>query len=200
LKNRHGSAAMETMINLETDARLVQMVADRHEGALAEVYRRHGGPVFGLAKRLIHNPDLAEDVVQEVMLRLWNNPEKFDEARGTLRSYLLSHTHGRSVDLIRSESARRIREERDARLAVEAGLSLEEEVWELAQADHVREALSQLNEGERQAIELAYFGGYTYQEVAGLLKTPEGTIKSRIRIGLQRLNGLLVKSGLAPVS
>ena len=191
---------METMLNQHTDATLVQLVADQHEGALAEVYRRNGGPVFGLAKRLLRDPDLAEEIVQEVMLRLWNNPEKFDETRGSLRSYLLSHTHGRSVDLIRSESARRIREERDAKLAVEAGLSLEEEVWEMALADHVRSALSELDEGERKAIELAYFGGYTYREVAKLLDTPEGTIKSRIRSGLQRLNGLLVKSGLAPVA
>ncbi|NNC92265.1 MAG: sigma-70 family RNA polymerase sigma factor [Acidimicrobiia bacterium] len=191
---------METTLNQRTDAVLVQLVADRHEGALAEVYRRHGGPVFGLAKRLIRDTDLAQEIVQEVMLRLWNNPEKFDETRGSLRSYLLSHTHGRSVDLIRSESARRIREERDAKLAVETGLSLEEEVWEMALADHVRQALNELDEGERKAIELAYFGGYTYREVAKLLDTPEGTIKSRIRTGLQRLNGMLVKSGLAPTS
>lgn len=190
---------MKEVINQETDARLVEMITNRHESALAEVYRRHGGPVFGLAKRLLRDPDLAQEIVQEVMLRLWRNPEKFDAGRGTLRSFLLSHTHGRSVDLIRSESARRIREERDARLTVEAGLSLEEEVWELAQAGHVREALDQLNEGERQAIELAYFGGYTYREVARLLDTPEGTIKSRIRLGLQRLHGLVAKSGLAPV-
>jgi RNA polymerase sigma-70 factor (ECF subfamily) len=191
---------MDTTLNQRTDAALVQLVADGHEGALAEVYRRHGGPVFGLAKRLIRDTDLAEEIVQEVMLRLWNNPEKFDDTRGSLRSYLLSHTHGRSVDLIRSESARRIREERDAKLAVETGLSLEEEVWEMALADHVRQALNELDEGERKAIELAYFGGYTYREVAKLLDTPEGTIKSRIRTGLQRLNGMLVKSGLAPVS
>jgi RNA polymerase sigma-70 factor (ECF subfamily) len=190
---------METTLSRSPDAALVELVADRQEGALAEVYRRHGGPVFGLAKRLLRDPDLAEEIVQEVMLRLWNNPEKFDADRGSLRSYLLSHTHGRSIDLIRSESARRIREERDAKLAVEAGLSLEEEVWEMALADHVRNALGELDEGERKAIELAYFGGYTYREVAKLLNTPEGTIKSRIRSGLQRLNGLLVKSGLAPV-
>ena len=191
---------VETTFNQSKDAELVQLVADGHEGALAEVYRRHGGPVFGLAKRIIRDTDLAEEIVQEVMLRLWNNPEKFDETRGSLRSYLLSHTHGRSVDLIRSESARRIREERDAKLAVETGLSLEEEVWEMALADHVRQALNELDEGERKPIELAYFGGYTYREVAKLLDTPEGTIKSRIRTGLQRLNGMLVKSGLAPVS
>lgn len=191
---------METTLSQHSDATLVTLVADRQEGALAEVYRRHGGPVFGLAKRLLRDADLAQEIVQEVMLRLWNSPEKFDHTRGSLRSYLLSHTHGRSVDLIRSESARRIREERDAKLAVEAGLSIEEEVWEMALADHVRSALSELDEGERKAIELAYFGGYTYREVAKLLDTPEGTIKSRIRSGLQRLNGMLVKSGLAPVA
>jgi len=191
---------METTLNGRSDEELIGLIGRQHQGALAEVYRRHGGPVLGLAKRLLRNPDLAEEIVQEVMLRLWNNPEKFDAGRGSLRSYLLSHTHGRSVDLIRSESARRIREERDARLAVEAGLSLEEEVWEMALADHVRNALSELDEGERRAIELAYFGGYTYREVARLLETPEGTIKSRIRSGLHRLNGVLTKSGLAPVA
>lgn len=190
---------MKTPLNRHADAELVELVGGRHQGALAEVYRRHSGPVFGLAKRLLRDPDLAEEIVQEVMLRLWNNPEKFDPTRGSLRSYLLSHTHGRSVDLIRSESARRIREEREAKLAIQAGLSLEEEVWEMALADHVRNALSELDDPERKAIELAYFGGYTYRQVAELLETPEGTVKSRIRSGLQRLNGLLVKSGLAPV-
>ncbi|MDH3605857.1 MAG: sigma-70 family RNA polymerase sigma factor [Acidimicrobiia bacterium] len=191
---------METTLTRQEDGQLVHLVGTGHEAALAEVYRRHGGPVFGLAKRLLRDPDLATDIVQEVMLRLWKNPEKFDADRGSLRSFLLSQTHGRSVDLIRSESARRIREERDARLAVQAGLSLEEEVWEMALADHVRDAMSELDAGERKAIELAYFGGYTYREVAKLLDTPEGTIKSRIRSGLQRLNGLLAKSGLAPIS
>jgi len=164
------------------------------------VFRRHGGPIFGLAKRLIMDPVLAEEVVQEVLLRLWKSPEKFDPSRGTLRAYLLSHTHGRSVDLIRSESARRIREEREARLTAEAGLSLEEEVWEMALAEHVREALQELDELERRAIEMAYFGGYPYREVARLLNTPEGTVKSRIRTGLKRLNVSLTQSGLAPVS
>ncbi len=167
---------MEATLSQHNDAALVQLVADGQESALAEVHRRHGGPVFGLAKRLLRDPDLAQEIVQEVMLRLWNNPEKLDDTRGSLRSYLLSQSHGRSVDLIRSESARRIREERDAKLAVEAGLSLEEEVWEMALADHVRSALKELDEGERKAIELAYFGGYVYREVAKLLDTPEGTI------------------------
>lgn len=191
---------MHSILSRQTDDMLVQHVGDGQEGALAEVYRRHGGPVLGLAKRLLRDPNLAEEIVQEVMLRLWKDPEKFDASRGSLRSYLLAHAHGRSIDLIRSTSSRRTREEREARLAVESGLSLEEEVWEMARADHVRNALSELDEVERRAIELAYFGGYTYREVAKLLDTPEGTIKSRIRVGLQRLSVLLAKSGLAPVS
>lgn len=190
---------MEALTTTASDAQLIEAVRQGREDALAEVYRRHSGPVFGLAKRLLRDTELAQEIVQEVMLRLWNAPEKFDPSRGSLRSYLLSHTHGRSVDLIRSESARRIREERDARLGVEVGLSLEEQVWEMALAENVRVALSELDEAERKPIELAYFGGYTYREVAKLLDTPEGTIKSRIRSGLQRLNGMLTKSGLAHV-
>lgn len=182
-----------------SDAELVSLIDTRDQDALAEVYRRHGGSVYGLANRRLRNPDLAEEVVQEVLLRLWKSPEKYDEDRGSLRSYLLAHTHGRSVDLIRAESARRIREEREARLVVESGLSLEEEVWEMSMADHVRIALYQLDEGERRAIELAYFGGYTYREVARILEAPEGTIKSRIRTGLRNLNTSLTRSGLAPV-
>lgn len=191
---------MQDVMDVRTDAELVSAIERQDNESLAEVYRRHGGPIYGLAKRLLKNPDLAEEVVQEVLLRLWRNPEKFDADRGTLRSYLLSHTHGRSVDLIRSESARRIREERDARLTAESSLSLEEQVWEMALADHIRTALGELDDSERRAIELAYFGGYTYREVAVMLDTPEGTIKSRIRTALKRLNGALSKSGLAPVS
>jgi RNA polymerase sigma-70 factor (ECF subfamily) len=190
---------MNEILSRQSDPDLVVGIMRGQEEPLAEVYRRHGGPIYGLAKRLLRDPDLAQEVVQEVLLRLWKNPEKYDPSRGTLRSFLLSHTHGRSVDLIRSESSRRIREERDARLTAESGLSLEEEVWQIALADHVRSALQELSEGERKAVELAYFGGYTYREVARLLDTPEGTVKSRIRNGLKRLNGLLAKSGLAPV-
>ena len=182
-----------------TDAELVTAIGGGDNPALAEVYRRHSGAVHALANRLLRNADLSRDVVQEVFLRLWNNPEKFDSSRGSLRSYLLSHTHGRSVDLIRSEDARRIREEREARLTAESGLSLEEEVWELSLAENVRAAVAQLDETERRAIELAYFGGYTYREVARILSTPEGTVKSRIRSGLKRLKATLEVGGLSPV-
>lgn len=179
-----------------SDAALVLAIGRYRQEALAEAYRRHAGAVFGLARRLLSDQTLAEEVVQEVFLRLWNNPERFDPARGTLRSYLLAQTHGRSVDLLRSEGARRAREERDARSTAEAGYDLEHEVWDLATADQVRRALKALPEGERAAIQLAYFGGHTYREVATRLGEPEGTVKSRIRAGLKRLRGELAAVGI----
>lgn len=99
---------MTTPLSHLADPELVSLISDGNQGALAEAHRRHEGPIYGLANRLLRNPDLAEEVVQEVLLRLWRGPDKYTEERGTLRSYLLTHTHGRSVDLIRSESARRI--------------------------------------------------------------------------------------------
>jgi RNA polymerase sigma-70 factor (ECF subfamily) len=180
-----------------SDAALVLAIARYRHEALAEAYRRHAGAVFGLAKRLLSEQVLAEEIVQEVFLRLWNDPDRFDPLRGTLRSYLLANAHGRAVDLLRSEGARRQREERDARRTAERGYDVEHEVWDLATADQVRRSMEQLPDTERSAIELAYFGGYTYREVAVRLGEPEGTIKSRIRSGLRRLRAELVSAGVS---
>ena len=179
-----------------SDAALVVSIGRYHEDALAEVYRRHAGAVFALARRLLADRTLAEEIVQEVFLRLWNNPDRFDPDRGSLRSYLLAQCHGRSVDLIRSESSRRRREEKELTLAAEAGYDVEHEVWDMAVADRVKVTLQSLPEGEREAILLAYFGGHTYREVADLLGTPEGTVKSRIRSGLKKMRGELAGVGI----
>ncbi len=179
-----------------SDATLVVSIGRYHEDALAEVYRRHAGAVFALSRRLLSDRTLAEEIVQEVFLRLWNDPDRFDPQRGSLRSYLLAQCHGRSVDLIRSESSRRRREEKELTLAAEAGYDLEREVWDMAVGDRVKNALRDLPDGEREAILLAYFGGHTYREVADLLDTPEGTVKSRIRSGLKRMRGELAAVGI----
>jgi RNA polymerase sigma-70 factor (ECF subfamily) len=179
-----------------SDAVLVIAISRYEEHALAEAYRRHAGAVYGLARRLLANAAMAEEIVQEVFLRLWNQPDRFDPQRGSLRSYLLAQCHGRSVDLLRSETSRRDREDRDNRRTAEAGYDVEHEVLDLAVADRVRAAMGQLAEGERQAIELAYLGGHTYREVAVLLGEPEGTVKSRIRSGLKKLRLELVDAGM----
>ncbi len=183
-------------LTVASDAALVVSLARYQQAALGELYRRHAGAVFGLSKRLLNDQSKAEEVVQEVFLRLWNQPDRFDPERGSLRSYLLANTHGRSVDLLRADSARRRREERDARDAAEGGYDLDREVWDLALAEHVRDAMQRLHPGERAAVELAYFGGRTYREVAEELGEAEGTVKSRIRAGLKRLRSELIAAGV----
>jgi len=179
-----------------SDAVLVVAISRYRQEALAEAYRRHAGSVFALARRLLVDAAMAEEIVQEVFLRIWNQPEKFDPERGSLRSYLLAQCHGRSVDMLRSETSRRLREERDSRRTAERGYDLEHEVVDMSVAERVKEALSTLPEIEREAISLAYFGGHTYREVADMLEEPEGTVKSRIRAGLKRLRTELVGAGL----
>jgi RNA polymerase sigma-70 factor, ECF subfamily len=179
-----------------SDAVLVMGISRYQEQNLAEAYRRHAGAVYGLARRLLANPAMAEEIVQDVFVRLWNQPDRFDPARGSLRSYLLAQCHGRSVDMLRSETSRRRREERDARNTAEAGYDLEHEVMDLTVADRVRGALDELTDGERRAIELAYLGGHTYREVAVRLGEPEGTVKSRIRSGLKKLRVELIEAGI----
>ena len=182
-------------LTLASDASLVVAIGRWRQEALAEAYRRHAGAVFALANRVLASRNLAEEVVQEVFLRLWNDAERFDPDRGSLRSWLLAQTHGRAVDLLRSESSRKNREEREHRGRAEAGYDLEREVWDLTVAESVRDALDTLPVDERCAIELAYFRGMTYREVAVALGQPEGTVKSRIRAGLKRLRGSLQEVG-----
>jgi RNA polymerase sigma-70 factor, ECF subfamily len=179
-----------------SDAALVVAIGRWRQDALAEAYRRHAGAAFALARRLLGDRDLAEEILQEVFLRLWNTPERFDPERGSLRSYLLAQTHGRSVDLLRSETSRRRREEREARETAEHGVDIEREVVDLTVADQVKEVVAELPADERRAIELAYFGGHTYRQVAVLLDQPEGTVKSRIRSGLRRMRQGLVDAGV----
>ncbi len=183
-----------------SDAVVVIAISRYDQRALAEAYRRHAGSVFALAQRLLRERPLAEEIVQEVFLRLWNRPEAFDPARGSLRSYLLAQCHGRAVDLLRSETSRRQREERDARRTAEAGYDVEHQVVDLAVAERVRGALDGLQQIERQAIELAYLGGHTYREVAAMLDEPEGTVKSRIRSGLRKMRTTLHDVGVGGVS
>ncbi len=176
---------MALSLTAASDAVLAIATARGDRSALAEIYRRHGGPVFRLAQRLLHDDRLAEDVVQDVFVRFWQEPERFDPEKGQLRSFLLMKGHSRAVDSLRSEWSRRKRDERDINDPGRQSYDLEREVVDLDIAERVGRALQSLPEDERRAITLAYFGGHTYREVAELLGQPEGTVKSRIRNGLK---------------
>lgn len=181
-----------------SDASLVVAVARFDQGALSELYERHGTAVFALARRLVNNRELAEEVTQEIFMRLWNRPERFDPDRGALRSFLLADTHGRSIDMLRSELARKEREKKEQLRDVRQTADVESQVWSNVASDEVRTAVANLAEGERKAIELAYFGGLTYRQVAEALGEPEGTVKSRIRTGMKRLKSELSAAGVMP--
>jgi RNA polymerase sigma-70 factor (ECF subfamily) len=178
------------------DVGLVIAIARYNADAFAEAFRRHAGAVFSLAQRLLWGRALAEEMVQEIFLRLWEQPERYDQTRGSLRAFLLMDAHARCVDRIRSDSRRREREERSARAAAVTDYDLDLEAYDLDIAEQVREVVATLSDAERRAIELAYFGGHTYREVARILDQPEGTIKSRIRTGLTRLRTQLLDRGI----
>jgi RNA polymerase sigma-70 factor (ECF subfamily) len=170
------------------------------EQALREVYREFSPAVYGLAARVIANESIAEEVVQEVFVRLWERPERFDAARGPLRAYLLAMTHSRAVERVRSEDSLRRRHEIAQREALrEPPVENPEHV--LVDKDvsaAVRTALAALPESQRVPIEMAYFEGMSYRQVAAALGEPEGTIKYRIRGGMQKLRTALRAVEVAP--
>jgi RNA polymerase sigma-70 factor (ECF subfamily) len=168
-------------------------LAAADEAALAEVYRRHSGLVYGLARRVLGDQAMAEEVTQEVFVYLWQHPERFDPTRGSMRSWLGVLTHRRAVDRVRGE-ARRARREATAGAAAPPGSGEEEVDEELSRswiAGRVRAAIDRLPADQREAVLLAYFGGRTYRQVATELCIPEGTAKSRLRLALAKLDDLL---------
>ena len=181
------------------DAALVAAIAQMRHDALAEAYRRYADVARTAARAVLRNPATAEDVVQDVFCRLWSRPERFDAARGSLRGWMLGQARGRSVDVLRSELARQQREEREARAAGpgEPAYEIEPAVVEAAVASRVCAAVASLPAAERRVVELAYYGGHSYRQVAALLAEPEGTVKGRIRAGLRRLGACLADDGTA---
>ena len=181
-----------TALDCAPDAELVQAIGQERPEALEELYRRHSAAAFAVARRVTNDPLLAEEVLQEIFLRLWRAPDRFDASRGTLRAFLIIDTRARAIEVVRSSEARRSRERRTLEHPAKPAVDVEREVLDLLLAEHLQEALDSLAPGEREAIELAYFGSHTYREVAQILGEPEGTVKSRIRTGLLRLRDRLL--------
>jgi RNA polymerase sigma-70 factor (ECF subfamily) len=178
---------------------LVERLVAGDEEALREIYHRHSPAVFGLAMRVLANESLAEDVTQDVFVRLWQQPDRFDPDRGQLRAYLLAMAHSRAVERVRSEESLR---RRHRTVAEEPQITTAPDPEHLAlEADAgaaIRKALAELPSVQRIPIELAYFEGLSYRQVATRLAEPEGTVKYRIRCGMQKLRAALREVELAP--
>jgi RNA polymerase sigma-70 factor (ECF subfamily) len=178
------------------DGELVAAITGRDDAAMAEAVRRHRGPVLAFARRLVGDSGRAEEISQDVFLRLWERSSRFDAQRGSLRSFLLAVTHGLALDVLRSDTARVAREKRDAVRTIPPETGVEAQVVARTVADAVHHALAQLPDHDRNAVELAYLGGHSYRTVARMLNEPEGTVKSRIRRGLAKLREALAAQDL----
>jgi RNA polymerase sigma factor (sigma-70 family) len=177
-----------------SDEALVALVARADEDALAELYDRFGRVAYGLALRIVRDPALAEDAVQEGFLAVWRSAARFVAERAKASTWILTLTHRRAVDLVRREQPRRA-EPLDV-TPHESGDDTEDEAWLRLRRARVQEALKQLPDKQREALELAYYGGFTQAELADRLGEPLGTIKSRMFSGLANLRDLLVEDEL----
>jgi RNA polymerase sigma factor (sigma-70 family) len=167
------------------------------ETALASLYDQFAPFVYGLALRVTNDQGAAEDVVQDVFVGLWERPGGFVAARGPLRSYLGVIAHRRAVDWVRREAAFRRREERESARSPQPPPDVAEAATSMVLAQRVRDAVDALPPDQRQCVTLAYFAGHTYREVADLLGIPEGTAKSRLRLGMAKLAGMVDVLGMA---
>jgi RNA polymerase sigma-70 factor, ECF subfamily len=174
-----------------SDEALVALLARSDETALAELYDRFGRLAYGLARRILRDDALAEDAVQEGFLAAWRSAPRFVPERAKASTWLLTLVHRRAVDLVRREERRRT-EPLDERIEA-AGGPTDEAVWLRFERERVQEALARLPDQQREALELAYYGGFTQSELAERLGQPVGTIKSRMFTGLSRLRDLLTE-------
>ena len=167
---------------------LLGLVAGGDESAFAELYRRVAPAVFGLVTKVVRNPAQAEEVTQEVFVELWRTASRFDPARGTARSWIMTCAHRRAVDRVRSAERTARRDDLAGRR--DQGRPYDEVVEQVEtslEREHVRRGLDVLTDLQRETVVLAYYGGYTHREIAELLGVPSGTVKTRLRDGLIRL-------------
>ena len=172
---------------------VVEQLQSGDEAALREAIGLYGGVVLGMARRILFEPAMAEEIAQDTFLALWRRPGAFDPSRGSLQSFLLGVARNKAIDLVRKEEARG--RAGDLLMAeAETAQTVENPIDRFAERREVQDALSQLSEVQREAIVLAYFGGRTYREVAAELGIPEGTAKTRLRDGLIKLKDVLGQS------
>src|ERR1700678_1626638 len=168
-------------------AELLTRVARGDQAAFEAVYDRLSGPVYGLVRKVLRDPAQSEEVAQEVLLEVWRAASRFDPARGSAAAWALTIAHRRAVDRVRSENASSRREQKVASEDFTEGDNVAEIVESSLEGQRVRRCLGGLTDLQRESIELAYYGGYSYPEVAQLLDVALGTVKTRIRDGLIRM-------------
>lgn len=178
---QHG---MSTAAALEE---LLARVADGDREAFSHFYDRIIGTVFGLAKMIVRDPARAEEIAHDVMLEVWAKAGTFRPERGSARAWVATITRRRAIDVVRSEEASRARDSRSVQPEAVAGDPVADHVTDEEERERVRSGLHQLTDLQREAIELAFFGGLTYPQVAQRLDVPLGTVKTRMRDGLIRL-------------
>jgi RNA polymerase sigma-70 factor (ECF subfamily) len=178
-----------------SDEALVSLVASSDDEALAELYDRFGRVAYGLALRILRDDGLAQDAVQEAFLGIWRSADRFLPERGKASTWILTLVHRRSIDLVRREDRRRGEPLEQAPEPI-ALSTVEGEATLGFRRRVVQEALKGLPPEQREALELAYYGGLTQSELAERLGQPLGTIKSRMFMGLARLRDLLAQAGL----
>ncbi len=195
--------ALRYMLDLSpiADDQLVLRIASGNAAALEELYDRYVRQCFGLALRILNDAALAEEVVQETFLKLWTRPESYSAERGKFVSWLLSLVHHRCIDELRRRSHTEVPLENSESTGVldtaaDPDPDPGDQVWMAEQQRAVRDALEQLPASQRQVIELAYFGGLSQSQIAERLGQPLGTVKTRVRMGLQSMRRLLEMSGL----
>jgi RNA polymerase sigma-70 factor (ECF subfamily) len=176
-----------------SDEALVALLARSEQSALAELYDRYGRIAYGLALRVLRDEALAEDAVQEGFLDVWRTAARFMPERGKASTWILTLVHRRAVDVVRREERRRADSLEHA--PEQGGGDVHEDAWLRLQRERVQEALKQLPDPQREALELAYYGGFSQSELAERLGQPIGTIKSRMFTGLARLRELLGEPG-----
>ena len=162
------------------EAALIARIRAGDESAMADVYDRHSGIVYAVALRVLANTSAAEDVLQEVFLQLWRNPQSFDAERGRLAPWLAVIARNRAIDVLRKRPI----EEDITELPISTGVNLEDEAAERMAISKVREAFAQLPQDQRRLLEMAFFEGMTHSEIAHKTGEPLGTVKTRIRSGL----------------
>ncbi|TYP84939.1 RNA polymerase sigma-70 factor (ECF subfamily) [Blastococcus xanthinilyticus] len=177
------------------DVEILRRIRAGDRSAVDDLYERFRRPAFALARRILADDGLAEDVLQEVFLGVWRDPHAYDGARGSFASWLLAVVHHKAVDAVRREESQRRRQARaedeavlDAPVAVR---DVADDAWSRVVAEQVRSALGELPESQKEALTLAYYGGYTQREVAALTGAPLGTVKTRMLAGMRRLRSQL---------